>query len=202
MQTYQSTPDYYRDFISHANYKYISKHRGPSGKWVYVYKNESQRSAYKDRKKQIQESREQTEFDAYKRDRDQKERRKYAYPDRARQVKEGRDRAKSKYGLRSYKGTDFYRWRANAEGWKDHSSKQMKTLARRTGSTIGGDNEVGRRTLNARINAKRKHSARIAVESTTKGYGKSSTQPSKKALEIRERNRKAAERARKNRKAK
>ena len=202
MIQYQSTPDYYRDYISHADYKYISKHRGPSGKWVYVYNNESQRSAYKDRKKQIQESREQTEFDAHKRDRDQKERRKYAYPDRARQVQEGRKRAKSKYWHRAYKGTDYYRWRANEEGWKDHSSKQMKTLASRTGRNIGGDNEVGRRTLDARRNAKRKYRAQIAVTATTKGYGKSSTQPSIKALEIRERNKKAAERARKNRKAK
>ena len=44
MQTYQATPDYYRDVIQHyykskKNHKYISKHKGPSGKWVYVYKN-------------------------------------------------------------------------------------------------------------------------------------------------------------------
>lgn len=200
MQTYQSTPDYYRDFISHADYKYISKHRGPSGKWVYVYNNESQRSAYKDRKKQIQTSREQTESDAYKRDKDQKERRKYAYPDRARQIGEGRERARTKYIFRHTKGSDFYRYVANKEGWKDHSSKQMKTLSQRTDSY--GDDEVGRRTLNARTNAKRKHRAQISVTAATKGYGKSSTQPSREALKIRERNRKAAERARKNRKAK
>ena len=42
MQTYQSTPDYYNDFISHASHKYISKHKSLSGKWVYkYYKNKS-----------------------------------------------------------------------------------------------------------------------------------------------------------------
>lgn len=35
---YQSTPDYYNDFISHANHKYIDKYMGKNGKWVYVYK--------------------------------------------------------------------------------------------------------------------------------------------------------------------
>lgn len=37
MQTYQSTPDYYNDFISHANHKYINKYMGKNGRWVYVY---------------------------------------------------------------------------------------------------------------------------------------------------------------------
>lgn len=35
---YQSTPDYYNDFVSHANHKYIDKYMGKNGKWVYVYK--------------------------------------------------------------------------------------------------------------------------------------------------------------------
>ena len=35
---YQSTPDYYNEFISHANsHKYIDKYMGKNGKWVYVY---------------------------------------------------------------------------------------------------------------------------------------------------------------------
>lgn len=37
MQTYQSTPDYYNDYISHANHKYIDKHMGKNGKWIYTY---------------------------------------------------------------------------------------------------------------------------------------------------------------------
>ncbi len=35
---YQSTPDYYNDYISHASHKYIDKYMGKNGKWVYVYK--------------------------------------------------------------------------------------------------------------------------------------------------------------------
>ena len=46
MQTYQSTPDYYRDVIQHGwakdatsrVHKYIERHRGKNGKWVYVYR--------------------------------------------------------------------------------------------------------------------------------------------------------------------
>ena len=36
---YQSTPDYYNDFVSHANHKYINKYMGKNGKWVYVYES-------------------------------------------------------------------------------------------------------------------------------------------------------------------
>ena len=43
MQTYQSTPDYYRDYIQHGwlkdqaakVHKYISRWRGKNGKWYY-----------------------------------------------------------------------------------------------------------------------------------------------------------------------
>lgn len=34
---YQSTPDYYNDFIAHASHKYINKYKSKSGRWVYVY---------------------------------------------------------------------------------------------------------------------------------------------------------------------
>ena len=34
---YQSTPDYYNDFISHASHKYLRKYKNQSGRWVYVY---------------------------------------------------------------------------------------------------------------------------------------------------------------------
>lgn len=34
---YQSTPDYYNDFIAHKDHKYIDKYRNASGRWVYVY---------------------------------------------------------------------------------------------------------------------------------------------------------------------
>lgn len=34
---YQSTPDYYNDFIAHKDHKYINKYRNASGRWVYVY---------------------------------------------------------------------------------------------------------------------------------------------------------------------
>lgn len=35
---YQSTPDYYNDFISHErSHKYIDKYKGKNGRWVYVY---------------------------------------------------------------------------------------------------------------------------------------------------------------------
>lgn len=35
---YTPTPDYYNEVICHKDHKYISKHKGPSGKWIYVYK--------------------------------------------------------------------------------------------------------------------------------------------------------------------
>lgn len=46
MQQYQSTPDFYRDYIEHGwlkdqaakAHKYIERHRGKNGKWVYVYR--------------------------------------------------------------------------------------------------------------------------------------------------------------------
>lgn len=48
MQTYQSTPDFYRDYIEHGwlkdqaakVHKYISRWRGKNGKWYYRYKQE------------------------------------------------------------------------------------------------------------------------------------------------------------------
>ena len=46
MQTYQSTPDFYRDYIEHGYlkdaaakaHKYIERYKGKNGKWVYVYR--------------------------------------------------------------------------------------------------------------------------------------------------------------------
>ena len=48
MQMYQSTPDYYRDYIEHGwlkdaaakAHKYIDRWRGKNGKWYYRYKQE------------------------------------------------------------------------------------------------------------------------------------------------------------------
>lgn len=39
MQIYQATPDYYNEYISHSkeNHKYIDKHMGKNGKWIYTY---------------------------------------------------------------------------------------------------------------------------------------------------------------------
>ena len=211
MQTYQSTPDYYNDYISHygtqaKTHKYIDRKKGKNGKWIYIYDNSTQKSAYSDRKDQIKTTRRETDSASFWRKHKQEEARKYAYPDRARQIKEARERAKSKYSHRRYKGTDYYNWRSRMEGWKDDSSKQSKILAKRSGATRGNDvdsdKEVGRRLMYARVNANKKYRARKSVESTTKGYGKYSTRPSKKALETRSRNKKAAQRARENRKAK
>lgn len=50
MQTYQSTPDFYRDYIEHGwlkdqaskVHKYISRWRGKNGKWYYSYKSKAQ----------------------------------------------------------------------------------------------------------------------------------------------------------------
>lgn len=50
MQMYQSTPDYYRDVIQHGH-KYVEKHRGPSGKWVYKYNRWKSQRAEKNAKK-------------------------------------------------------------------------------------------------------------------------------------------------------
>lgn len=38
MQGYIATPDFYNSFIAHRDHKYISKHKGKDGRWVYVYK--------------------------------------------------------------------------------------------------------------------------------------------------------------------
>lgn len=48
MQQYQSTPDYYRDYIEHGwvkdqaakVHKYLKRWRNKAGKWVYEYKND------------------------------------------------------------------------------------------------------------------------------------------------------------------
>lgn len=50
MQTYQSTPDFYRDYIEHGwlkdqaakVHKYIERWRGKNGKWYYRYKSKAQ----------------------------------------------------------------------------------------------------------------------------------------------------------------
>lgn len=50
MQTYQSTPDYYRDYIEHGwfsnkAHKYIEKFKNAKGEWVYrYYKAKSKRA--------------------------------------------------------------------------------------------------------------------------------------------------------------
>ena len=55
MQTYQSTPDYYRDYIEHGYlkdqaakvHKYIERWRGKNGKWYYRYKSKAQEAITK-----------------------------------------------------------------------------------------------------------------------------------------------------------
>lgn len=37
MGMYQSTPDFYNDYIAHRDHKYINKYKSKSGRWVYVY---------------------------------------------------------------------------------------------------------------------------------------------------------------------
>lgn len=37
MQGYIATPDFYNSFIAHKDHKYISKHKGKNGRWIYVY---------------------------------------------------------------------------------------------------------------------------------------------------------------------
>ena len=37
MSMYQSTPDFYNDYIAHRDHKYINKYKSKSGRWVYVY---------------------------------------------------------------------------------------------------------------------------------------------------------------------
>ena len=55
MQTYQSTPDFYRDYIEHGwlkdqaakVHKYIERWRGKNGKWYYSYKSKAQEQVAK-----------------------------------------------------------------------------------------------------------------------------------------------------------
>lgn len=44
---YQATPDYYNDVIAHRDHKYISKHRGRTGKWIYKYYSNKSKKAEK-----------------------------------------------------------------------------------------------------------------------------------------------------------
>ena len=56
MFSYTSTPiDFYDDFIEHKNtsFKYIERYKGPNGKWYYRYKSNSQKKAFRDRKRPI-----------------------------------------------------------------------------------------------------------------------------------------------------
>lgn len=47
---YQATPDYYNDVIAHKDHKYISKHRGRTGKWIYKYYSNKSKKAEKQAK--------------------------------------------------------------------------------------------------------------------------------------------------------
>lgn len=47
---YQATPDYYNDVIAHRDHKYISKHRGRTGKWIYKYYSNKSKKAEKQAK--------------------------------------------------------------------------------------------------------------------------------------------------------
>lgn len=55
MMQYQSTPDYYRDYIEHGwlkdqaakVHKYIERWRGKNGKWYYRYKSKAQETEAK-----------------------------------------------------------------------------------------------------------------------------------------------------------
>ena len=80
MIQYQSTPDYYREYIEHGwfsdtakkAHKYIKKYVNDAGNTIYVYKTKAQtaidnykrergrQKAYKDRKDQIETSRRKT----------------------------------------------------------------------------------------------------------------------------------------------
>lgn len=55
MQTYQSTPDYYRDYIEHGYlkyqaakvHKYLKRWRNKAGKWIYQYKKPKSKATMK-----------------------------------------------------------------------------------------------------------------------------------------------------------
>ena len=71
MQTYQSTPDYYRDYIEHGwlkdqaakVHKYIKRWRNEAGKWVYQYKNELQDAKTRRNRKKMKLMPEDVSFD-------------------------------------------------------------------------------------------------------------------------------------------
>ena len=59
MQTYQSTPDYYRDYIEHGYlkdqaakvHKYLKRWKNDAGKWVYQYANKAKGAYYRNKSK-------------------------------------------------------------------------------------------------------------------------------------------------------
>jgi len=61
MQTYQSTPDYYREYIEHGYlkdtaakvHKYIERWRGKNGKWYYRYKSKASSALTKVRRNML-----------------------------------------------------------------------------------------------------------------------------------------------------
>lgn len=215
MQTYQSTPDFYRDYIAHYtskihfgykreayNHKYISRRRGPNGKWIYEYPKEIRQNEYREREGQIKDSRKKTEQDTFMRKQNQKERRRFAYSDRARQIKEGRDRASAKaFNDREF-SPEVARYIADRSGYKSKwTDKRLKVHDRITANE-------------SRFKAKERARTKKILIATTKGYGKYSTRPSKDALKkksqlVKKRNAdikwrlaNASARARKNRKSK
>ena len=59
MQTYQSTPDYYRDYIEHGwlkdqaakTHKYLKRWKNDAGKWVYQYARKAKGTYYRGKSK-------------------------------------------------------------------------------------------------------------------------------------------------------
>lgn len=129
MIQYQSTPDYYRDYMEHGwfkdtakkTHKYIDKYMSKAGNWVYVYKNKAKKAI--------------DEYKRYKEEETKKEQRKdwilkgvhKAYKKRKSQIKEARHNAyekNSKNPVASYKSRkkQVSQARQNArDAWEQHS---------------------------------------------------------------------------------
>lgn len=125
MINYQSTPDYYRDYIEHGwfsdttkkAHKYIDKYMNKAGKWVYVYKtkaktamnNYKQEKEEKTKRKQLKNWIEKGVYKSYKKRKtkianarqnvyeEASKNPKVAYARRKKQVSQARQNAKEKW---------------------------------------------------------------------------------------------------------
>ena len=136
MIQYQSTPDYYRDYIEHGwfsdtakkAHKYIDKYMSKAGKWVYIYKKKAKDSIENYKKEREENLKKKQKSDwinkgvhkSYKKRKDKVKQARYnayerasknpkvAYSTRKKQVAKARQNAKEKWEENATRAKNAY----------------------------------------------------------------------------------------------